>query len=109
MTVFVFSIQNLSPKFGVRSLNQVTSFSSEQVVFVSDLNELIIARSPSTFVSNESQVGVSLFTVFTNNLRVVVFVFDEEVLSLFISSVDVDLSKGVVKRRLNDSLIVFSL
>lgn len=37
------------------------------------------------------------------------FVFDEEVLSLFISSVDVDLSKGVMKRRLNYSLIVFSL
>jgi hypothetical protein len=109
LSVLVLSVQDLGPEFGVRSLNQVASFSSEQVVLVGNFNELIVAGSPSTFVGDESQVRVSLFTVLTNNLGVVVLVLNKEVLGIFVASIYVDLSKGVVKGGLNNSLVVFGL
>jgi hypothetical protein len=96
LAVLVLSVQDLSPEFGVGSLDQVAGLSSEEVVLVSNFNELVVAGSPSTFVGDEGQVGVSLFAVLTDDLGVVVLILDEEVLGFLVAGIYVDLGKGVV-------------
>jgi hypothetical protein len=90
------------------TFNEVTSLHSEKEVLVGDSNEFLITRSPSSLVSSEGKVRVTLFAVFTNDLGVIEFVLNEEVACSFVARVDLDFGKSVVECWLLDSLVVSS-
>ena len=78
---------------------------AEQIVFVGDGNKFLVTGAPSTLVRSEGKVRVSLFTIFTHNLRVIELVLDKKILSVFGTRVDVDFSESVVECGLLNTLI----
>jgi len=106
LTVLVFWVKYLLPKLWRLSLYEVASLPSEQVVAVGDLNKLFVTGSPCSLVSCEGEIGVSFFAVLADNLRIVVLVFYQEILNIFVAGINVDFSEGIVKCRLLNSLLI---
>jgi hypothetical protein len=74
--VLVIVSQDFSPKLKVLSLDKISSLKSEQIVLVSDSNNLIITFTPCRFISSESKIRISFFAVFTNNLSIIELVIE---------------------------------
>jgi len=81
----VILLQNMGPEFRALSLNKIASLHSVKVVAVSYLNKFHIARSPSTLVSDECKVRVTLLAELTNYLAIIEGVVNEESLGILVN------------------------
>lgn len=78
--------------------HQVLSLYAEHLILIRQLNHLLVALSPCTFVGEYGQLRVTLLTEPTHHLSIVVLVVQEEVLRV-LGSIDLYLSKGVMDLR----------
>lgn len=108
LSVLVVWNKDLAPKGFILSLNEVASLESVEEVAVGDLDELLIALSPCSLVCSVSQVWVTLFSVLTDNFRIIVLIVDQEVLWILVD-VDVDFGQSVVEGWFLDTLIISCL
>ena len=102
--MWILRCKNALPKSFVLSLNKILGLHSEKVVFICNLDNLFIAFTPCSFVSDECQVWVSVLAVFTNDFGVVILVIDEEVLWVVVD-VHIDLGQCVVQRWVLNTLV----
>jgi len=109
LSVRVLFLEDLSPKWFALTLNEITSLHTVEVVLVGDLNELIIALAPSTLIGSEGQIRVLVLAVFTDHVTVIELVVDQEALSIFAATVDVDLGESVVERGLLNTFFITGL
>lgn len=103
-SVLVLLDEYLAPKLFILPLHKVPGLQPVKVVLVGDGKELLVALTPSSLVGSESQVRVSLLTVFSDDLRIVVLIVDEEIFWVLVD-VNVDLGEGIVKSWLLDTLV----
>jgi len=104
LSVLVVWHKDLAPESFVLSFDQVSGLKSVQEVAVGDLNELLVALAPSSLVGSVSQVWVTLFGVFSDYLRIIVLVVDQEVLWVLVD-VDVDFGQSIVESWFLDALV----
>lgn len=88
------------------TFDEITGLHSEEEVLVGNCDEFVITRSPSSLVSSEGKIRVAFFTIFTNDFGVIELILDEEVTGSFITRVNLNFGKGVVKSGFLDSLVV---
>jgi hypothetical protein len=70
---FIVLLQHNSPEVCVTASNKVACLALEEGVFIADLDDLLITLA--TLVCHTGQVGITLLTVFANNMAVIILIF----------------------------------
>mmetsp|Transcript_18555 Transcript_18555/g.45984 ORF Transcript_18555/g.45984 Transcript_18555/m.45984 type:complete len:754 (-) Transcript_18555:1697-3958(-) len=97
ITIFltVFFVENLRPQFQILAFDKVLGEIPEKSVFLADSNELVVAFTCTLLVSDECKLRIKSFAVWSQNLRIIKHVIQQESLRVTVKS-DVDLSESIV-------------
>ena len=74
--VFILITQHVRPQIRISSLHEVSGLTLEQGVFITNIDQFVVAKT--SFVGDASQVGISLFTVFSHDFTVIMLVLPEK-------------------------------